>query len=95
MVEYLHDLIRASAGEDLYILARATDAYGEPIAGCSFSVFKDKEKLFTVAGKAAEDNIWQFYIPAKTTDGLYGKYQYCICDDLDSSLCFKEAIHFI
>lgn len=95
MVEYLHDLIRASAGEDIDILVKAADAYGDPIAGCAFSVFDDTRKLFTITGIPVDDYVWQFRIPADATRGLHGKFKYCICDHEESSLCFKEAIHFI
>lgn len=96
MIEYIDNIIKATAGEDICLLAKAIDAYGATLEGCSFSLFDDKDnELFMVEGILNESNIWEFYIPAKATEGLKGRFWYCVCDNDHISLCFKCPIYLM
>lgn len=96
MIEYNLNSIKATGGEDICICAKILDAYGDPIAACSLSLFhEDGQKLVMIPGRAVDGEMWEFIIPAATTLGRYGRYFYCICDENHSSLCFKEPIYLI
>lgn len=95
MIEYIDTTIRATAGEDLVIVARGVDAFGDVLPGCSFNVFDGDNHLFMVEGILNADNIWEFYIPADATKNLKGRYAYCVCDENHNTLCFKCPIYFI
>ena len=94
MIEYLYNAIRALAGQDITITAIVANEQGEPITeGCHIMLFNpDRELLATIDGTYKQDGEWDFTIPADTTEGLYGRYWYCICQH-DKSLCFKEPIY--
>lgn len=79
MVEYLYDVVKTIAGEDISICAQITDATDNPItSGCSL-VFLDKdfEQISEYDGTYA-DGVWVFSIPAIATKGLEGRYWYRI-----------------
>lgn len=95
MIEYVDTLIKATAGEDLCILAKGVDAYGDNLPGCSFNVFDGEQHLFMVEGVLNGDNIWEFHIPAEATTNLKGRYSYCVCDENHTTLCFKCPIYFV
>lgn len=94
MIQYLHDCIRATAGEDIYICAKIVDAFGDIVPACSISLFDDNELIVMVEGKLVDD-IWEFHIPADATTNLCGRYWYSISDENHSSLCFKEPIYLL
>lgn len=95
MIEYLHDVIRVSAGYDAQITASITGEDGKPItAGCLFHLHdSNDEHLLTVEGECIE-NTWIFTLPAAATKDYKGRYWYCICDD-SNAFCFKRPIYFV
>lgn len=95
MIEYVYNTIRATAGEDIAILAKVRDAYGDPIPACYFHLFDDEQMLTMIAGNALDDDTWEFIVPAAITKDRNGRHWYCICDENHSSLCFKEAIYLV
>lgn len=95
MIEYIDKVIKATAGENICLIAKVIDAFGENLDGCMFCLFDDNEKLFMVEGLLNADNIWEFYIPAEATATLKGRYWYAVCDETDTSLCFKNPIYFM
>ena len=94
MIEYIHGAIKATAGEDISIVAEITAETGETITeDCNLHIFdKNKQMIVEVKG-TFNDNEWSFTIPATATKGLYGRYMYCI-GHKKSSLCFKQPIYF-
>lgn len=96
MIQYIDNMIKATSGEDICLMAKAIDAYGDTIAACSFNLFDcDDNHLFSVEGVLNEEKIWEFYLPAKATTGLKGKYWYCVCDEDHVSLCFKCPMYLV
>lgn len=94
MVEYLYDAIRAAAGTDITIAAEATDEFGNVITdGCALVLHLDGNKMIFVSGDYLE-GVWNFTIPAETTQDLKGRYWYCV-KHYDSQLCFKQPIYFV
>lgn len=95
MIEYLHNAVRATAGEDICICAKITDDSGIAIENghCHVMLYDDLSLLATVDG-ACIDGAWEYVIPADVTKGLCGRYWYCICVE-NSSLCFKQPIYLI
>lgn len=97
MIEYLYNAIRATAGQDITISAAITDDDGNILTeGCHIMFFDpDKELIATFDGEFNEEiNEWSFTIPAETTEGLNGRYWYCICY-FNANLCFKEPIYLV
>ena len=94
MIEYLYNTIRATAGEDLAVAAIITDEEGNLLQDvCSLMLYSDTEMLFSAPG-AIDGDMWVFTIPAKVTEGLNGKYWYCICCG-DTKLCFKQPFYLV
>lgn len=95
MIEYLYDAIRATAGQDIKIYAELTDKDGNVYEeGCHLMLFNpEKELIVTVDGEIVE-NEWIFTIPAEITEGLKGRFWYCICHH-NINLCFKEPIYLV
>lgn len=93
MIEYLHNAIRATAGEDAKIMARIVGFDGVSIeSDCHFMIFDDEDNLVAMAdGVCGEDNLWTFEVP---TAELKGSYWYCVCH-VDERLCFKQPIYFV
>lgn len=96
MIEYIFDVIRASAGEEIVVKAQITDDNGaEVTSGCHLMLYDDLLLLATVDGVyRAESKEWVFTIHAEDTAGLKGRYWYCICEH-GTSLCFKRPIYLI
>ena len=97
MIEYLYDAIRATAGEEMTIAAEIVDVNGYPVErGCHFTLYNGTERMAAIDGELNADGVWEFTIPADTTDGLNGRYWYCICtDETHNKLNFKQPIYFI
>ena len=95
MIEYLYDCIRATAGQDVAVTAIIEDASGAPITDRCHIMLLDKNHNLIVMtdGTYLEDGQWQFTIPAKDTQGKYGRYWYKICTP-DASLCFAQPLYF-
>ena len=94
MIEYIHDAIRATAGNTLAIAAEITDDSGnQVIAGCAMMIFNNEELIITADGEYLEEQ-WIFTIPAEATKNLKGRYSYCICQE-NTKLCFKQPIYFV
>ena len=96
MIEYIENVIRATAGENLCLIAKVTDALGNNLEACSFCLFNDENKLFMISGiRSQEHGVWEFYVPANATANLKGRHWYAVCDENDTSLCFKNPIYFM
>ena len=97
MVEYLYNAIRATAGQDITVAAEITNDDGIPLVeGCHIMLFNpEKEEIGTFNGTFDEEEMeWSFLIPAEATEGLGGRYWYCICYH-SQNLCFKEPIYLV
>jgi hypothetical protein len=98
MIEYLYNAIRARANAEITIGAAITDEQGNILTeGCNLTIFApDKEEvLFSLSGVYNEETQeWGFIIPAEKTQGLDGRYWYCI-SYFNTPLCFKEPIYFV
>lgn len=97
MIEYLYNCIRATAGQDISIAAEITDDEGAAIVdGCGIYLHDpDKALVAQFDGVYDEENSqWIFTIPAATTEGLEGRYYYCI-GHYNSSLCFKQPLYLM
>ncbi len=93
MIEYLADAIRATAGEDITIIANICEN-GELIpSGCGFMLHIDEDNVIHVEGEI-KDELWYFTIPGEATKGLQGRYSYCICRD-NTTLCFREPFYLM
>jgi hypothetical protein len=95
MIEYLHDTIRASAGDTIAISAKITDSAGAIIQDtCTLCLYDGNNKLLDIEG-VLEENIWTFTINADITTALAGRYWYKVCDCNHNSLDFAQPIYFI
>ena len=94
MIEYLYDAIRATAGLDIDITAIITDDSGEPIVRDCSLMLSDDEEVITMAEGIFDGEAWVFNIPAAITQGLSGRYWYCIHNG-DTTLCFKKPIYLM
>lgn len=98
MIEYLHDAIRATAGQEIAVAAEITDDNGDSIfEGCHIMLYApDRETLVATFDGTynAEKNEWTFIIPGEATEGLHGRYWYCICY-FNANLCFKQPVYLV
>lgn len=94
MIEYLHDAIRAVAGQEIAVSAVITDDLDIPVTeNCSLYLYDDNKELFVATGIYFEaDGSWTFNIPANATAGLKGRYWYTIQHN-GNNLCFKKPIY--
>ena len=91
MIEYIYDLIRASAGQDITVIAKISDDSGTLLTSdCELMLHSDEEMIARVGG-LFDGEAWTFTVPADATKGMYGRYWYCICHD-DRNVCFKRPI---
>ena len=93
MVEYLYDVVKGIAGENIDVIAEITDADGKDItSGCSLLLIdKDYSPLGEYEGTYA-DGAWTFTIPADITYYMDGCYWYRI-KYKDNSLSFAAPIY--
>ncbi len=92
MIEYLYDVIRATSGQDIVVNAVITTDDGDNYEeGCGLRLYDDEKMLFRVAG-TFDGEQWSFRIPAENTEGLVGRYWYCICHN-NNNLCFKTPFY--
>lgn len=95
MVEYLLNAIRASAGEDITIVASVAENGESIAAGCGFMLHIADDNIVMVDGAYdVEEGLWYFTIPAEKTKGLKGRYSYCLCKN-GQSLCFREPFYLM
>ena len=96
MIEYLYDAIRAVAGQDIQINALITDDKENLITeGCCVMLHGEDTNICSVDGEfIPEVNEWGFTIPGEMTQGLKGRYFYCIQHD-GCNLCFKQPIYLV
>lgn len=97
MIEYLHDIIRASYGDEINIAAIIKDARGAYITDPCYMMLYDNDNILINIGGVFSDNVWNFTIPSAITSGLKRshRYYYCVCDKDHNDLCFKQPIYFI
>ena len=96
MVEYILDVIRATAGQDIEVAVKVKDENGNPVKENCGLMLHSKEKLLeTIVGTyIEEEELWLFTIPAAATKGLKGRYYYCVMQG-DKSLCFKKPLYLL
>ena len=98
MVEYLYDAIRAVAGQDIKINAYATDDAGKLITeDCALILHDPKgEQVLAMAPGyfLPEYQMWEFTLAAEATNGLKGRFWYCIMHE-NSNLCFKQPMYLL
>ena len=95
MVEYLLNAIRATAGEDITVIASIAEDGESIAAGCGFMLHIAEDNVVIVDGTYdVEEGLWYFTIPAEKTKGLKGRYAYCIQKD-GKSLCFQEPFYLM
>ena len=95
MIEYLLNAIRATAGEDITVMASITKDEIPIEDGCGFMLHIDDENVIHVPGAYNDDlDVWTFTIPADATKGLKGRYSYCLCQG-NQSLCFREPFYLM
>lgn len=98
MIEYLYNAIRAHAGNDIVLSAIITDDEGNNITEGITLAFHDKDRDTMIAkfdGTFSEETgEWTFAILKEYTEGLNGRYWYCIQKD-GNALCFKEPIYLV
>lgn len=98
MIEYLYNGIRAHKGNDLTISAVVTNEKEEVITEGVSLVLHDKDRetmLYSVDGIYDEETKEiTFVIPKAITEGLSGRYWYCIMHE-GNALCFKEPIYLV
>ncbi len=93
MIEYLANAIRATAEEEIVIVANIAEDGVDITAGCGFMLHIDEENILMFDGEY-KDDLWYFTIPAEAIKGLRGKYMYCLCRD-GNTLCFKEPFYLV
>ena len=96
MIEYIHNAIKATAGEDITVAAKIYNADGfEVSSGCALRLYdKDNESMIIRVSGTKYTDKWQFTIPADITKDLRGKYWYCFCKD-GERLCFAQPIYLV
>lgn len=97
MIEYISNAIRATAGSYIEIAARIADDYGAPVTtNVHFMLFDEAANhIVTVDGNYnSVDDIWSFGLDGSITDGLVGRYWYCICAEAEP-LCFKLPFYLV
>ena len=95
MIEYIYDAIKASAGQPIGITAKITKEDSEEITkDCNLILYDDEKMLIRVDGVYLGNSIWQFEVPAETTQDLKGRYWYSISHE-DSDLCFKQPLYLV
>ena len=93
-IEYLHDAIRASSGQEIKITAEITDNEGKDIeTACKLSLWNGNEVIFETEG-TCNDGEWTFVIPADLTINLHGRYFYAVSNN-DLDLSFRQPIYLI
>lgn len=93
LIEYLANAIRATAGEDIVIVANIAEDGVDVTSGCGIMLHIDEETVLMFDGEY-KDELWFFTIPADATKGLKGRYSYCLCRD-GNTLCFREPIYLV
>lgn len=93
MIEYIHDIIRASAGETITIGAKLIDDGYTVIDGeCYLMLFDGDTMISKVAGAYnSNKEEWDFILD---TNNLRGKYWYSVYKG-KSSLSFKKPIYIV
>lgn len=98
MIEYLYNAIVASAGTNIEIVAKITDANGAPIlSNCNLTIYDENGAILGVCeGDIVDTNgYWRFFIPAEVTETREkGRYYYCISEG-NNTLCFKEPLYLV
>lgn len=93
MIEYLYDAIRAMAGQEITVNAIVKDAYGTPITeNCEMVLHIGDEMIKSVSEYDEVQGMWAFTYPAEATQGLEGRFEYCVMYD-GEAMCFKQPIY--
>lgn len=93
MIEYLYDVIRAVAGQEIVVNATVKDAYGEPITeNCDMLIHIGDEMIKSASEYDEVQGMWAFSFPAEATQGLEGRFEYCIQHE-GENMCFMTPIY--
>jgi hypothetical protein len=93
-VEYLYNVIQATAGEDITICAEVTDEEGTCITeGCCLVITDEEGKKIAECEGSCNGTEWGFNIQAIQTAGLSGRYFYKVIKD-NKALDFPTPIYF-
>ena len=93
-IEYLHDAIRASSGQDVRIAAKITDNEGAEItSACKLTLWNGNEIICETEGECVNGE-WAFIIPESVTIELHGRYFYTISNN-GEHLAFRQPIYLI
>lgn len=88
MIEYIYDVIRATANEPIIVGVEIVDTDGENItSGCSLVLFDSDMKEIGSYEGVYEEN-WIFTLPAQSA----GRYFYTVMLE-GNSLCFAKPIY--
>lgn len=96
MIEYLYDVIRAVAGQDIGITAKITDDDDMLITeNCELVIhFNDGDMKHYPGEYIANIGEWLFTVPGEDTLGYHGKHWYCIQSN-NQYLCFKTPLYLV
>lgn len=97
MIEYLHNAIRAVAGQEAEVQAFFANSDGTFISeGVAFMLHSpDGKMIAAVEGLFnTETGQWKFIVPADATKGLKGRYWYCFQHD-GANLCFLQPFYLM
>lgn len=97
MIEYLHNAIRAIAGQEESVYAFFANNDGTFISeGVAFMLHgPDGEMVAAVEGNFnAETGQWTFNVPAEATKGRKGRHWYCFQHD-HKNLCFLQPYYLM
>lgn len=95
MMEVISNAIKAVAGQPIGVSAQIFDENtGESVKEkCTFNIHDNEKMLYSASGLYLEEfELWQFEVPAEATQGLDGRYWYCIQYD-GNNLCFKQPLY--
>lgn len=91
MVEYIYDVIRVSAGDDVVINA---DIYNEMGSSTLEVLDDDNNVLISVVGEQQEEELVTFTIAGAETAQMDGRYWY-IVKDAREKLIFRKPIYVL
>jgi len=97
MIEYLHNAIRAVAGQEAEVQAFFANTDGSFMSeNVAFMLHgPDGEMIAAVEGNFnAETGQWTFNVPAEATKGRKGRHWYCFQHN-HTNLCFLQPYYLM
>ena len=95
-VEYIDSIIKVSGGANALIGANIVDTSGNQVSEKShLMLFYPQDELqATVNGTIADDGVHEYLVPASLTEGVKGKWWYCVCVN-NEPICFKQPFYIV